>query len=68
MDRETREKAMSMFFSLKGSGGTGLGLFIAHKIAESHGRKIEIISEEGKGSKFIVTMARKQPVQQLNTA
>jgi len=60
MDRETREKALSMFFSSKGSGGTGLGLFIANKIAESHGGKIHIESEEDKGSKFIVTMLRKR--------
>jgi signal transduction histidine kinase len=63
MDRETREKALSMFFSSKGAGGTGLGLFIANKIAEAHGGKIHIESEEGVGSKFTVTMARKQPEQ-----
>jgi PAS domain S-box-containing protein len=67
MDRETREKALSMFFSSKGSGGTGLGLFIANKIAEAHGGKIHIESEEGVGSKFTVTMVRKQPEQQHNT-
>jgi len=67
MDRETREKALSMFFSSKGAGGTGLGLFIANKIAESHGGSINIESNEGDGSKFSVTMARKQPEQQLNT-
>jgi len=67
MDRETREKALSMFFSSKGAGGTGLGLFIANKIAEAHGGRINIESDEGDGSKFTVTMVRKQPEQQLNT-
>ncbi len=61
MDRETREKALSMFFSSKGSGGTGLGLFIANKIAESHGGNIKISSEEGKGSKFEINMLRHKP-------
>jgi PAS domain S-box-containing protein len=61
MDRETREKATSMFFSAKGSGGTGLGLFIANKIAQAHGGSIQIESEEGQGSKFTVTMIRKRP-------
>ena len=62
MDRETREKAFSMFFSSKGAGGTGLGLFIANKIAQSHGGHITIESEEGQGSRFIITLCRKRPV------
>ena len=61
MDRETREKALSLFFSSKGSGGTGLGLFIANKIAQSHGGKIDIQSIENEGSKFIVKMLKRRP-------
>jgi len=61
MDQETREKALSLFFSSKGAGGTGLGLFIANKIAQSHGGEIKIESEEGIGSKFIVSMKRNRP-------
>lgn len=61
MDRETREKAFSLFFSSKGAGGTGLGLFIANKIAEAHGGSINIESEEGRGSKFIVALSDKRP-------
>ena len=63
MDRETLEKALSLFFSSKGSGGTGLGLFIANKIAQSHGGRIEIESAENEGSKFTVTMLKKRPSQ-----
>jgi signal transduction histidine kinase len=62
MDRETREKALSLFFSSKGAGGTGLGLFIANKIAQSHGGAISIESDEGKGSKFIVSLPEKHPI------
>ncbi len=58
MDRETREKAFSLFFSSKGAGGTGLGLFISHKIAQSHGGRVAIESEDGQGSVFTVTMPR----------
>ena len=61
MDRETREKAMSLFFSSKGAGGTGLGLFIANKIAQSHGGEITIKSEENVGSQFTVTLKRQRP-------
>ena len=67
MDRETREKALSLFFSSKGSGGTGLGLFIANKIAQSHGGAIEIESKENEGCKFIVTMSKKRPSLSENT-
>ena len=61
MDRETCEKAFSLFFSSKGAGGTGLGLFISHKIALAHGGRIEVDSEEGKGSRFLVELPRKRP-------
>jgi PAS domain S-box-containing protein len=58
MDRQTREKAFSMFFSSKGAAGTGLGLFIANKIAQGHGGEIKVESEEGKGTKFMVTLPK----------
>jgi signal transduction histidine kinase len=54
MDRETREKIFSLFFSSKGLKGTGLGLFISNKIVDKHGGSIEVESEVGKGTKFIV--------------
>ena len=62
MDEETRQRVFEPFFTRKGpGGGTGLGLFIANKIAQSHGGGIEIQSLEGMGSKFTVTMPRKAP-------
>jgi len=61
MDRETREKALSLFFSSKGSGGTGLGLFIANRIAQAHGGGINIESEEGLGTHFTVTIPKERP-------
>jgi signal transduction histidine kinase len=54
MDQETREKAFSLFFSSKGSEGTGLGLFIANKIAQKHGGKIVLESKLGEGSSFTI--------------
>jgi signal transduction histidine kinase len=56
MDRETREKVFSLFFSSKGIKGTGLGLFISNKIADKHGGRIEVNSEPGKGTRFRVRL------------
>ncbi len=58
MTQETREKAFSLFFSSKGAGGTGLGLFIANKIAQSHGGNINIESARNAGSSFTVKLPR----------
>lgn len=61
MDRETREKAFTLFFSSKGSEGTGLGLFIANKIANAHGGKINVESEPGIGTRFLIDLPRFRP-------
>ncbi len=52
MDRETREKIFTLFFSSKGRRGTGLGLFIAHKVITQHKGVIEVHSQTGRGSRF----------------
>jgi PAS domain S-box-containing protein len=54
MDRETREKIFSLFFTSKGIKGTGLGLFIANKIVAKHGGRIDVSSEPQHGSRFLV--------------
>jgi len=54
MDRETREKIFSLFFSSKGIKGTGLGLFISNKIVDKHGGHIVVESEPGQGARFLV--------------
>jgi len=61
MDRETRENAFTLFFSSKGSEGTGLGLFIANKIVTAHGGKITLKSKRGEGTKFSVYLPRTRP-------
>ncbi|MFC1821479.1 response regulator [Thermodesulfobacteriota bacterium] len=52
MDRETRENMFTLFFSSKGSRGTGLGLFVANEIVQKHGGSIEVDSTPGEGSHF----------------
>ena len=58
MARETKEKVFRNFFSTKGSKGTGLGLMITRKIVNQHGGTIELESEMGKGTAFIVRLPR----------
>jgi len=60
MNQETQEKAFSLFFSSKGTG-TGLGLFIADKIARAHGGAINLESTQGEGTRFAVTLPRVRP-------
>ena len=44
-------------YTTKGVGvGTGLGLAISQKIIEKHQGKIEVKTELGKGSEFIITI------------
>jgi len=60
MDEETRDKAFTLFFSSKGTG-TGLGLFISDRIANAHGGTIELESELGIGTHFVVKLPRMRP-------
>ena len=58
MDRETRDNLFTLFFSSKGSKGTGLGLFITNKIIQQHGGSITVESSPGKGSRFIIKVPK----------
>ncbi|MFH1740524.1 MAG: ATP-binding protein [bacterium] len=58
MDEDTRENLFSVFQSTKGSGGTGLGLFMSRKIAQEHGGDIQVVSMRGQGSIFTLRIPR----------
>lgn len=56
MDIETSRKMFDLFFSSKDKKGTGLGLFISHRIVQQHGGDIQAESKPGKGSCLRVTL------------
>ncbi len=56
MEKGTIENLFDLFFSSKGSRGTGLGLFVAHQIITRHGGTIHVTSEKGQGSHFRIVL------------
>jgi hypothetical protein len=59
IDKELQRKIMEPFYTTKDVGkGTGLGLSISYSIIEDHGGAIEIDSEMGVGTKFIVNLPK----------
>lgn len=62
MTDEVKQKIFDPFFTTKDVGeGTGLGLSIVYKIIQKHQGKIEVISAEGKGAEFLITLFHKLP-------
>ncbi len=61
MDQSTRERMFTLFFSSKGSRGTGLGLFIANQIVTEHGGRIDVDSTPGQGTAIAVRLPRQGP-------
>lgn len=56
ISKEVLPKIFEPFFTTKRDKGTGLGLSITFKIIQSHKGRIDVKSEEGKGTRFIISL------------
>ncbi len=60
---QLKEQIFEPFFTTKqGVHGVGLGLYICRQIIQKHGGKIEVFSEQGKGTEFSITLPIKQKI------
>jgi signal transduction histidine kinase len=61
MTPEVKKHIFEPFFTTKDVGkGTGLGLSISYGIIEQHNGNIDVISEPGKGTEFIISLPKTQ--------
>ncbi|MHB1390506.1 MAG: ATP-binding protein [Thermoleophilia bacterium] len=59
MQPDQMKKIFNPFFTSK-ARGYGLGLFIVHNVVEEHGGTIEVESDPGRGTTFIVQLPAKE--------
>lgn len=60
MDAITLEKIFEPFFTTKSVGqGTGLGLSISYGIIQNHGGEIQVRSQKGVGTEFVIIIPLK---------
>ncbi|MDD3726458.1 MAG: ATP-binding protein [Candidatus Ratteibacteria bacterium] len=57
---ENLERIFDIFYSTKGNRGTGFGLAIVQKVVKEHNGTIEVKSEVGKGTVFIIKIPVKE--------
>lgn len=66
MKAEILEKIFDPFFTTKGVGqGTGLGLSISYGILQNHGGEIQVRSEVGVGTEFLILLPVYPPAHRL---
>lgn len=64
MSQEVLSRIFDPFFTTKeGRRGYGLGLFVTHNIIKEHGGTIDVQSEPGHGTTFVIRLPIKETVQ-----
>jgi PAS domain S-box-containing protein len=61
MTEDVREKIFEPFYTTKGAHGTGLGLAVSYGIIERHEGSINVESELGKGTTFMIDLPAAEP-------
>lgn len=56
ISKEILPRIFEPFFTTKREKGTGLGLSISYRIVQDHGGRIDVESEEGKGTTFFIRL------------
>jgi two-component system NtrC family sensor kinase len=62
--KECIGKVFDPFFTTKGTKGTGLGLSVTYGIVQQHGGKIDLQSEEGKGTTVTISLPTGQSLKE----
>lgn len=68
MSEEVRQRCFEPFFTTKGKAGTGLGLAIVFGIVERHRGRVELQSEEGRGTCFTLWLPAGVPGNEAGAA
>ncbi|BBO90393.1 ATP-binding protein [Desulfosarcina ovata] len=58
MSAKKVDSIFDLFYSTKGRGGTGIGLYVTRKIIQKHNGTLSVHSEPGKGSRFEIVLPR----------
>jgi CheY-like chemotaxis protein len=68
MTEDVRRRCLEPFFSTKGERGTGLGLSMVFGIVQRHSGSLDLRSEFGKGTTFIITLPLQEAAAETGTA
>ncbi|MEO1065850.1 MAG: PAS-domain containing protein [Pseudomonadota bacterium] len=66
IDPNIRDRIFEPFFTTKDVGvGTGVGLAFCHRVIDTHGGRIHVVSEPGEGARFMIELHPERAAQQV---